>query len=117
MRPLLAAAALLLASQPPSAASSSSSSSSSSDQRFCSTKAYQKATLLHLASVKLGAVFPDAAGMRQFEGSAISLAPDGRAAVIFDNAHTIGLIEPGTLLPWSPKGTLVGRRRANQSQV
>jgi hypothetical protein len=111
MRPLLAAAALLLLSP-----AAPTAASSSSDQRFCSTKAYQKATLLHLASVKLGAVFPDAGGMRQFEGSAISVGPTGAAAVIFDNAHTVGLIEPGTLLPFAPKGALVGRRRANQSQ-
>jgi hypothetical protein len=103
----LAAATLLLALAPPPAVASS----------LCDTKAYQKASLVHLASQKLGSIFPDAAGMKQFEASGVALNPeDGRAAIIFDNAHTIGLLDAGSLLPFEPRGTLLGVRRPNQSQ-
>ena len=80
----------------------------------CDGKAYQKSALLHLASTKLASVFSDARGMRQFEASAVSIeAGTGRAAIIFDNAHAVGVLDP--LLPWRPSGALHGRRRAAPS--
>lgn len=83
---------------------------------LCDTKSYQRTSLIHLASTKLGAVFPDASGMKQFEASGVAVCPDGRAAIIYDNAHTIGLIDAGTLIPFAPRGVTLGQRRANQSQ-
>ena len=80
-------------------------------QPDCDSAAYQKASLTLLSSKKFAAIYLRAGHMRQFEGSGVSIGPNGKVAVVFDNSHALGLLDS----PLSETGELAGERGGSQS--